>query len=440
VLAFNVLHLVSDLDAALTAVLDALAPVHRGAQAWSCGRLSDRRSVPDTISLPGPKAASVAAPRPATSSSMSDPDTTKTIPSLTDYSLLGRSGLRVSPLCLGTMTFGTEFGWGSPRETAHRLLDRYLEAGGNFVDTADFYTGGTSERIIGEYLADSGRRDDIVLATKFTLASPTANPNAGGNGRVHAIRALEASLRRLRTDHVDLYWLHAWDTVTPVEEVVRTLDLLVRSGKVRHVGLSDVPAWYFARAQSLAAQHGLEPICALQLEYSLVERTIEREHVPAAIELGAAICPWSPLASGLLTGKYTRDGVAARGEGRFAAVQGAGMPIFDKFLTERNWAMVGVLRGVARELGRSPAAVALAWITRRPGVGSTLIGATKPTQLEECLGALETEIPDELAARLEAASRPEPAHPYFFFDAAMRRDLVGGPRVRTEQPWYRPRG
>lgn len=370
---------------------------------------------------------------------MSDTNAAKAISSLTDYALLGRSGLRVSPLCLGTMTFGTEFGWGSPKEVAHQILGRYLEAGGNFVDTADFYTGGTSERIIGEYLAETGRRDDVVLATKYTLAAPTTNPNAGGNGRAHAIRALEASLRRLRTDHVDLYWLHAWDTLTPVEEVVRTLDLLVRSGKTRYVGLSDVPAWYFARAQTLAAQHGLEPICALQLEYSLVERTIEREHVPAAIELGAAICPWSPLASGLLTGKYTRDGTTARGEGRFAAVQGAGAPIFDKFLTERNWGIVDALRGVARELGRSPASVALAWITRRPGVGSTLIGATKLTQLDECLRALDEEIPAELAARLEAVSRPETAHPYFFFDPAMRRGLAGGPKVRAEQPWYRPR-
>ncbi|MBA3545249.1 MAG: aldo/keto reductase [Nannocystis sp.] len=369
-----------------------------------------------------------------------DTNTNNIIPSLTEYALLGRSGLRVSPLCLGTMTFGTEFGWGSPKATAHRILDRYLEAGGNFVDTADFYTGGTSERIIGEYLAETGRRDDVVLATKFTLASPTRNPNAGGNGRTHALRALDASLRRLRTDHVDLYWLHAWDTLTPVEEVVRTLDLLVRSGKVRHVGLSDVPAWYFARAQTLAAQHGLEPICALQLEYSLVERTIEREHVPAAIELGAAICPWSPLASGLLTGKYSREGTAARGEGRFAAVQGEGIPIFDKFLTDRNWAIVEALRGVANELGQSLASVALSWITRRPGIGSTLIGATKLAQLDECLRALELEIPTELAARLEAASRPDSAHPYFFFEPAMQRGLAGGVTVRAEQPWYRPRG
>jgi aryl-alcohol dehydrogenase-like predicted oxidoreductase len=162
--------------------------------------------------------------------------------------------------------------------------------------------------------------------------------------------------------------------------------------------------------------------------------------VPAAIELGAAICPWSPLASGLLTGKYTRDGVAARGEGRFAAVEGAGIPMFDKFLTDRNWAIVDVLRGVASELGHSPAAVALAWITRRPGIGSTLIGATRLAQLEQCLHALELEIPGELAARLEAVSRPETAHPYFFFAPEIQRGLAGGTRVRAEQPWYRPRG
>lgn len=364
------------------------------------------------------------------------PDIDPTTPrALTDYVLLGRSGLRVSPLCLGTMTFGTEFGWGSARSTATEVLDRYLEAGGNFIDTADFYTAGTSEQMLGEHLAATRRRDHVVLATKFSLAGPTRDPNAGGNGRVHAMRALEASLRRLRTDHVDLYWLHAWDTVTPVEEVVRTLDLLVRSGKVRHVGLSDVPAWYFARAQSLAAQHGLEPIVGLQLEYSLVERTVEREHVPAAIELGAAICPWSPLASGLLTGKYTREGAEARGAGRLAAVQGD--PFFARLLTARNWQIVDAVREVARALEWTPAEVALAWVTRRPGVGSTVIGATSVEQLDAAIAALGRRLPAAHAARLDAVSRPDPAHPYYFFDAATAAALAGGNSVRREPASYR---
>jgi aryl-alcohol dehydrogenase-like predicted oxidoreductase len=362
------------------------------------------------------------------------------IPSLSEYALLGRSGLRVSPLCLGTMTFGTEWGWGAPKESAHRLLERYLEAGGNFIDTADGYTGGSSESILGEWFAASGRRDEVVLATKFTFNGRPGDPNAGGNGRKNVFRALEGSLRRLRTDYVDLYWLHAWDGLTPVEEVMSTLDALVRSGKVRYIGLSDVPAWYLARAQTIAEHRGLERVAALQLEYSLVERNIEREHVPAAIELGMGICPWSPLASGLLTGKYTKEGVAARGTGRLAAIQGSGNPAFEKLFTERNWAIVDALLSVAHELDKKPAEVALAWITRRPGVSSTIVGATQLEQLDANLRALELEIPPELGAKLDAASRPEAVHPYIFFDRAMQTMISGGTTVRAEQRWYRPRG
>lgn len=356
---------------------------------------------------------------------------------LSRYALLGKSGLRVSPLCLGTMTFGTEFGWGSDPDTARAILARYLEAGGNFIDTADYYTAGTSERLIGDYLHETRSRDAVVLSTKFTLAAPTRDPNAGGNGRKHALAALESSLKRLRTDYIDVYWLHAWDTLTPVEEVMRTLDALVRSGKVRYVGFSDVPAWYFARAQSLAQQYGLEPICALQLEYSLLERNIEREHVPAALALGAAVCPWSPLASGFLSGKYQRDGAAARGDGRFARASGADAAFFSRFLTERNWTLVERVCAVAKELACSPAEVALAWVVRRPGVGSTIVGASRVEQLDAALHALELELPSELAATLEEASRPDVTHPYFFFQTPVRAALCGGTQVSAEQPWYR---
>ena len=287
---------------------------------------------------------------------------TKTIDSLARYSLLGRTGLRVSPFCLGTMTFGTEWGWGAAKETAEAILERYLDAGGNFVDTADGYTGGTSEQIIGDYLARTGRRDQVVLATKFTFNARPGDPNAGGNARKNIHRALDGSLRRLKTDYVDLYWLHSWDGLTPVEEVMRALDDAVRAGKVRYVGLSDVPAWYFARAQTLAEWRGYERLAALQLEYSLVERNIEREHVPAALELGAGLCPWSPLASGLLTGKYTREALAAKGEGRLQVVQQSGNPAFLKLFTERNWRIVDELVAVAKEVERKPAEVALNWI------------------------------------------------------------------------------
>lgn len=363
-------------------------------------------------------------------------NTERRIPGLSQYSLLGRSGLRVSPLCLGSMTFGTDWGWGSPKETVTAIMDRYLEAGGNFIDTADGYTGGTSETLIGEYLAETKRRDEVVLATKFTFSGRPGDPNAGGNGRKNIMRALDGSLRRLRTDWIDLYWLHVWDGLTPVEEVMTTLDALVRTGKVRYIGLSDVPAWYFARAQTLAELRGYERICALQLEYSLVERNIEREHLPAARALGVGLCPWSPLASGLLSGKYRRDGVSPRGEGRLEVVRQWDNPAFQKLFTERNWGIVDVLTATAAELHKTPAEVALSWVARRPGVTSTIIGATKLEQLEANLRALELELPPEHAAKLETATRPEAVHPYLFFDAAVQGMVSGGTTVRRDPAWW----
>jgi aryl-alcohol dehydrogenase-like predicted oxidoreductase len=362
-----------------------------------------------------------------------------TIPSLARYSLLGRTGLRVSPLCLGTMTFGTEWGWGAPKDAAFQLMARYLDAGGNFIDTADGYTNGTSESFVGEFLEQNALRDRVVLATKFTFNASPGDPNAGGNGRKNLRRALEGSLRRLRTDYVDLYWLHAWDGLTPVEEVMGTLDALVREGKIRYVGLSDVPAWYAARAQTIAELRGWERVAALQLEYSLVERNIEREHVPLALSLGMGITPWSPLGSGMLTGKYTREGAAAKGEGRLAAVAGSGNPAFTKLFTERNWGIVDVLRSVAKEVGRPMSQVALQWATQRPGVSSTIVGATKLAQLEDNLHALEGELPAPLAARLEEASRPEAIHPYLFFQPSMQAMISGGTTVTAEPAWFRPR-
>jgi aryl-alcohol dehydrogenase-like predicted oxidoreductase len=365
--------------------------------------------------------------------------TNTTQPSPASYSLLGASGLRVSPLALGTMTFGTESGWGASQETAFALMDHYLGAGGNFIDTADGYTGGTSERLIGAYFADRGGRDRVVLASKFSFNAVSGDPNAGGNGRKNILRALEGSLQRLRTDYLDLYWLHAWDALTPVEEVMATLDTLVKAGKVRYLGLSDVPAWYLARAQTLAQLRGLERLAGLQLEYSLAERNIEREHVPAALALGLGITPWSPLASGMLTGKYTRDGVKAQGQGRLPAVQSSGNPGFEKLLTEQNWRIVDTLVAVARELGRSPAEVALGWVTRRPGVTSTILGATKLEQLQTNLRALDVDIPAPLRQRLDEVSAPPPVHPYHFFTPAMQGMLTGGVPVRAEPPGFRGR-
>ena len=373
-----------------------------------------------------------------------------TIASLAQYHLLGRTGLRVSPLALGTMTFGTEWGWGSPAETSHRILARYLAAGGNFLDTADGYTNGTSETLIGDYFARNGERDRAVIATKFTVNSSTTSatavgstalgdPNAGGNGRKNIYRALEGSLKRLKTDYVDLYWLHAWDGLTPVEEVVHTLHRLVQDGKIRHYGFSDVPAWYYARAQTLAERGGLERVAALQLEYSLVERNIEREHIPASLEMGSALTAWSPLASGMLSGRYTHQGVNPKGDGRLGVVATGANPGFSKLLTERNWTIVDALVAVAKEMGRSPAQVALNWIAHRPGMAAAIVGASKLEQLEDNLHALDFTLPKPLSDKLEAVSRPETIHPYHFFKDPFftRGMLTGGTTVRAEPTWFR---
>lgn len=348
---------------------------------------------------------------------------------LNEYSTLGRSGLAVSPFCLGTMTFGTEWGWGAEEDVSRQIFDRYFEAGGNFVDTADGYTGGKSEEMVGKFIAEKKLRDRVVLATKFTFNAEQGNPNAGGNGRKNIYRALHGSLRRLQTDFIDLYWLHAWDTVTPVEEVISTLNDLVREGKIRHFGFSDVPAWYVARAQTIAEKEGKERLIALQLEYSLVERNIEREHIPAARELGLGICPWSPLASGFLTGKYKRERDGGSGDGRLEKLKDSGNPGFKKF-TEQNWKILDALLAVSKELGRSPAQVALNWVATQPGVTSTILGASKVSQLNDNLASLEFDIPADLRKRLDEASALESIHPYMFFEPFIQGMVHGGTTVR----------
>jgi aryl-alcohol dehydrogenase-like predicted oxidoreductase len=307
----------------------------------------------------------------------------------------------------------------------------YVERGGNFVDTADGYTGGISEQLVGKFINDAGLRDKIVLATKFTFNQSPGNPNAGGNGRKNIHRAVEASLRRLGTDYIDLYWLHAWDTMTPAEEVMSTIDALVRDGKVRYFGMSDIPAWYAARAHTIAELRGWEKISAFQLEYSLIERSIEREHIPLAQELGIALCPWSPLASGFLTGKYRR--AAQDGETRRLDLMPAGTP-FARFDTPRNREVVEVLVQVAAEIGRPPAEVALKWLIDRPGVTSTILGASKPDQLASNLASLEVEIPAELRARLDEASAIVPGNPYRFFEPFLQGMMRGGTDVRKWSP------
>jgi aryl-alcohol dehydrogenase-like predicted oxidoreductase len=351
--------------------------------------------------------------------------------SLKQYVTLGRSGLRVSPLALGTMTFGTEWGWGSEPAIARQVFDSYIEQGGNFIDTADGYTNGKSEELLGHFIAERGLRERLVLATKFTFNADPSNPNAGGNGRKNIYRALEGSLRRLKTDYIDLYWMHVWDMVTPVEEVLSTMDDLVRAGKIRHFGFSDVPAWYVARAQTLAEKEGRERLIALQLEYSLAERNIEREHIPVSQELGIGVCPWSPLAGGFLSGKYRKDGNTGRGEGRLDAAKHA--QLTDRF-TEHNWRVLDALLDVAKELNKKPVQVALNWVFTQPGITSTIIGASNTAQLQDNLSAAEFMIPPELRKRLDDASAIELFHPYTFFEPFIQNRVKGENPVRAWSP------
>ncbi|MEO1446154.1 MAG: aldo/keto reductase [Cyanobacteria bacterium J06635_11] len=352
-----------------------------------------------------------------------------------DYFTLGSTGLRVSQLALGTMTFGEDWGWGATESTARDIFDAYLEAGGNFIDTADMYTNGNSEKMLGAFIKSSGSRDRMVISTKFSYNAEPGNPNAGGNGRKNILRAVDGSLQRLGTDYIDLYILHTWDSVTPAEEVMRTLDDLVSTGKVRHVGLSDVPAWYVGQAQTLAKERHLEPISTVQLEYSLVERNIEFEYVPMSKSLGCGVMVWSPLASGLLSGKYKPSEAGAQGEGRLATLAGGDNPAFNKF-TERNWAIVAELEKVSQETGRSMAQIAVNWVVNRPGVASVLVGATKLYQLEDNLGALDFQIPAELKQRLDDVSQPEARFPYTFFEPSLQSMVHGGASVGDKPKGY----
>ncbi len=352
-----------------------------------------------------------------------------------DYYTLGNTGLKVSRLALGTMTFGDDWGWGADEANARQLFDTYLAAGGNVFDTADLYTNGNSERLLGKFVAESGSRDRVVITTKFSYNAEPGNPNAGGNGRKNILRAVEGSLQRLGTDYIDVYMLHTWDQVTPAEEVMRTLDDLVRSGKVRYVALSDAPAWYVAQAQTLATDRHWEPISTVQLEYSLVERNIEFEYTAMAQALGTGIMVWSPLGSGLLSGKYRPSEQGGAGEGRLATLANSGNPSFNKF-TKQNWAIVAELESVAQELNRSMAQVALNWVANRPAVASVIIGATKLHQLEDNLGALDFAIPPELQHRLEAVSRPETRFPYTYFEPGMQSMISGGATVGDKPASY----
>src|SRR6202171_5744239 len=320
---------------------------------------------------------------------------------LDHYVTLGRSGLRVSPLCLGAMTFGEDLGWGSSVEESQRIIDRFVDLGGNFIDTANFYTRGHSEKIIGDHVGrHSARRDRLVIATKFSGNLYPGDPNGGGSGRKSVIAACENSLRRLQTDYIDLYWLHNWDVHTPIEETMAALEDLVRAGKVRYLGVSDTPAWKIAEANVTARFRGWSAFVGLQIEYSLLERTVEQELVPMAREFGVGITPWSPLKGGVLSGKYTRHNAGQIKPDRFIA---------DTVFTEKTYAIVDELDIIAKAHESTVARVALAWVQAQPGVTSTLIGARRLAQLEDNLKALDIKLSPEELARRDALTRPRVA-------------------------------
>ena len=325
------------------------------------------------------------------------------------YRLLGRSGLRVSEAALGTMTFGEDWGWGAPEEECRRIFDRFAEAGGNFLDTANNYTDGSSERIVGRLVAPE--RERFVVATKYTLTTRGDDPNAGGNHRKNLVQSLDASLRRLGTNYVDLLWLHMRDGITPVDEIVRALDDQVRLGKVLYVGISDSPAWLVAQANTLADLRGWSPFVAVQLPYNVADRDAEREVFPMAAALGLAVTPWGILSAGVLTGKpaeerrWPEDGVSERGQ-----------------------RVVDELTEIASEHGCTPAQAAIAWLAGRPAPPAVIpiIGARTEAQVVENLAGLDVALDDEQLARLEEAGRPQLGFPRSFLESNGVRELIFG--------------
>ena len=348
------------------------------------------------------------------------------------YVTLGRSGLRVHPICLGAMTFGTEWGFGTDVAASDAMLARYWEWGGNFIDTANIYTKGHSERILGDYFRTGpgkGTRDRVVIATKFGGNLWPNDPNGGGSGTKAMFDAVHHSLRRLQTDYIDLLWCHFWDRHTPVEELMRGMEQLVRQGKGRALGLSDHPAWVCALAQSFQRMHGGSPIVALQIEYSLLQRTVEAELVPMAIHEGMGITPWSPLRGGVLSGKFSRAN-PPKDDGSTRVRSDS------KYLNERTYALLDALHEIASAKKCSVAQLALRWTMDRPGVSSTIIGARTMAQLEDNMGAVSVHLTHEETARLDALTKPELPFPCEFLDF-VRTGIQNGTTVNGQRsdPW-----
>ncbi|WP_392531836.1 aldo/keto reductase [Nostoc sp. C117] len=342
------------------------------------------------------------------------------------YKLLGKSGLRVSELSLGTMTFGEDWGWGASQDESQKIFDTYVEAGGNFIDTANGYTDGSSEKIVGELIAKD--RERFVVATKYSfplrMNDKKGDPNASGNHRKNLIQSLEGSLKRLNTDYIDLFWLHAWDFTTPIEEVLRSLDDVVRQGKVLYIGISDAPAWIVSQANTIAQYQGWTQFVALQIEYSLIQRTPERDLIPMAKAFDLAVTPWSPLGGGVLTGKYNKPPQEGDEQRRLAN------PALG-IISERNLAIAQVVSQVAAEIGHTPSQVALAWLRAQSGVIIPIIGARKLTQFQDNLASLDVTLSSEHLQRLNEVSQIELGFPHDFLHNDIIRDRLFGGTFNT---------
>jgi aryl-alcohol dehydrogenase-like predicted oxidoreductase len=333
------------------------------------------------------------------------------------YKILGNTGMRVSEVCLGAMTFGDEWGpFGANKAESKKVYDAFVEAGGNFIDTANLYTNGTSEKYLGEFMGSE--REKIVLATKYTNSFPTGDPNSAGNHRKNMVQSLDASLKRLKTDYIDLYWIHCWDFMSSVESVMRALDDVVRSGKILYVGISDAPAWIVSQANTMAQLRGWSPFAALQIEYSLAERTVERELLPMAEAFGLTVTPWSPLKGGTLTGKYLDQKADANARYNTDLAKG---------LYSESERVNGIAREViriAKDIDKSPAQVALAWLKSRGSNILPIIGAKSVAQLHDNLGYLDVNLSETQLNTLNAVSAIEMGFPHDFMSSPMVKNVA----------------
>jgi len=329
-----------------------------------------------------------------------------------NYKLLGKSGLRVSELALGTMTFGEEWGWGSNKEESKKVFDAFVNAGGNFIDTANRYTEGTSEKYVGEFIASD--REHFVVATKYTLFMRKDDPNFSGNHRKNMMHSLDASLKRLKTDYIDLYWVHAWDYTTPEEEILRGLDDMIRAGKILYIGISDTPAWIVSRMNAIAELRGWSQFVALQIKYSLLERTVERELLPMARKLDLAVTPWAVIGGGILSGKYNRN------------KDEQGRAQMNKSVKDNELMIAEQVIKISDEIGCSPSQVAINWVRQQPGIIIPIVGAKTETQLKDNLDCLKYPLSDEQLNRLNEITKIDLGFPHTFLNGDYIRELVFG--------------